>query len=78
MILTGAKLEEFGRKLWGDVWVSVLSKKLNRDKKFVMRLKAKKAGLSLDFQRQLLDMALEQLRSVGEVTNALSSTFDDA
>jgi hypothetical protein len=77
VILTGQKLEEFGRKLWGDVWISVLSKKLNRNKKFIMRLRDRKTGLSLEFQRQLLDLGLEQLRAVGEVTNELAGTFDD-
>lgn len=78
MILTGAKLEWVGKKLYGAIWVSRMSEKLARTKRTIMRMRDRKSGHSLALQRQLLEIVDTQIAELEEVRNELAETFDDA
>lgn len=77
MILTGAKLEQIGFALYGEIWVSKLSVKLCRAKRTIMRWRDSPSGLPLDVQRQLLALVEDQMAVLGDVRNQLAETFDD-
>lgn len=84
MILTGAKLEEFGRAIWGEVWVARLSERLKLARRTLWRKRHSPTGLPLSWQRQLLDCVDEQikaqeerLRVLGTIRNELAETFYD-
>lgn len=75
MILTGQKFEEIGRTLYGDVWVSVLSKKLHRTKRTVMRWRDDAPPPEL--RQQLIDLIDEQFAFLGDCRNELAAVWDD-
>lgn len=78
MILTGKKLEEIGRALYGDVWVSVLSKKLDCSKRTVMRWRSENTAIPFDLRESLVDMIDEQFAVLGEKRDYLVAPMDDA
>lgn len=84
MILTGAKLEEFGKAVWGDYWMAKLARRLDLATRTLARKRKSKTGLPISWQRTLLDSADEQirvqeerLRILAHVRNQLAETFDD-
>lgn len=76
MILTGKKLQEFGQALYGPIWVSVLSRKLHRTKRTIMRWRDK--APPGDTRQQLLDLIDEQFAVLGEKRSELAAHWDDA
>lgn len=77
MILTGSKLQEFGYALYGQVWIAVLSRKLRRSKRTIMRWRDSPGGLPIDLQRHLLEMMDEQMRVLADKRSQIAATFDD-
>lgn len=78
MILTGTMLEEIGISLYGDVWVSALSKKLRRSKRTIMRWRDSQRGLPMETRRLLLDLVESQIALLAEKRDILASFWDDA
>jgi hypothetical protein len=78
MILTGPKLESIGRALYGEVWVSVLSKRLGRAKRTIMRWRDNQRALPKALQLSLIDLIDDRLAELGEYRGQLAETFDDA
>jgi hypothetical protein len=78
MILTGAEFKDYLKALYGDVWLSAGSKRLNRSKTFIKRLCARQTGLPLEYQRILMDLIDEQFAILGQKRARLAATFDDA
>lgn len=77
MILTGAKLEEIGKALYGEIWVSVLSRKLGRCKRTIMRMRDEDGPLPLDLRRHMMDLIDEQFAILAEKRDMLAAVFDD-
>lgn len=77
MILTGPKLEEIGKALYGPVWVSMLSKKLRCTKRTVMRRAGNPRAMPAEMQRALIDLIDEQFSILAEKRDMLAQTFDD-
>ena len=84
MILTGQKLEEFGRAIWGEFWIARMAERLGLSRRTIMRKRSCEMGLSISWQLELLDMADQQikiqeerLRVLGHIRNQLAETFDD-
>ncbi len=77
MIMSGQKLEEFGRALYGDIWLSTLARKLKRSKRTILRWRNGDAGLSKELQLALIDLIDERFAVLGEKREQLAKTFDD-
>lgn len=84
MILTGEKLEEFGRALWPGNWVSRLAARLACSRRTVQRMRDTKGALPKELQRTLLEMCDHQIKeletrlvTIGEWRDRFSETFDD-
>lgn len=71
MILTGQKLEEMGKALYGDVWVSVLSKKLKCSKRTVMRWRSHTRAMPPDMRDCLLALLDDQINLLAFHRNVL-------
>lgn len=71
MILTGSKLEEYGRALWGKSWMAVLGKRLAKTRQTIHGRSKSKVGLPKAFKRQLLAAAEDQLATVNQIVNDL-------
>lgn len=71
MILTGAKLDEMGRAIWGADWPSTLARRLKRSRQTLFNWRDKPIGLSTEIKRELLAVAEDQLATVAEYVNAL-------
>lgn len=78
MILTGRKLEEIGRALYGDVWVSVLSRRLACAKRTVMRWRSEETAIPVDLRQSLVDMIDEQFAVLAEKRDYLLARMDDS
>ncbi|HCE09753.1 MAG TPA: hypothetical protein DEQ40_14365 [Oxalobacteraceae bacterium] len=78
MILTGRKLEEIGHALYGEIWVSMLSRKLKRSKRTVMRWRSGDFGIPAKMRQQLVDMIDEQFAVLAEKRDYLMTPTDDA
>jgi hypothetical protein len=76
MILTGRKLEEFGRTLYGEVWVSVMSKKLKVAKRTVLRWKDDERAMPTDMQTTLVELIDDQIAQLGEKRGILLEDLD--
>jgi len=77
VILTGPKLEEFGRALYGDIWLSSLSKRLRRSKRTILRWRNSGCGLPKELQRALIEIIDDQISIPGDVRSQIAETFDD-
>ncbi len=77
MILTGAKLEEIGRDVWGETWVALLAKRLKVSKRTVQRWRNEDHAMPANLRRSLLDMVETQMAILGERRNMLAEGFDD-
>jgi hypothetical protein len=77
MVLTGKKLEEVGRALYGDIWVSVLSRRLACAKRTVMRWRSEDTALPVDLRQSLVDLIDEQFAVLAEKRDYLLAPMDD-
>lgn len=78
MILTGAKLEEIGKALYGDGWLGVVALKIRRSKRTIMRWRDSPCGMDTEMRQQLIDMLDEQSAVLGRHRSDLAAIFDDA
>lgn len=60
MILTGAKLEEIGKALYGDSWAMVLALRLRKSRKTVWRWRDSERAIPPDLRLQLVELIADQ------------------
>lgn len=60
MILTGGKLEEIGKALYGDSWAMVLALRLRKSRKTVWRWRDSERAIPLDLRHQLVELIADQ------------------
>lgn len=77
LILTGRKFEEIGRAIYGDVWVSMLAKRLRRTKRTIMRWRDGPAAPPPVVRQALIDLIDEQFAILGDKRSQLAEVFDD-
>lgn len=77
MILTGDKLDEMGRAVWGANWPSVLAARLKKSRMTLFRWRARRTGHSRQVKRQLLALAEDQLAITAEYVNDLKADLGE-
>ena len=65
MILTGSKLQEIGKALYGDSWPSILGKRLKKSRKTIFRYR-EGAPMPSDLKRQLAQLVEDQIAELGQ------------
>lgn len=71
MILTGDKLDEMCRAVWGANWPSVLAGRLNKSRQTLFTWRKKPIGLSREVKRELLTATEDQLAIVAQYVQEL-------
>lgn len=71
MILTGAKLDEMCRAIWGADWKSVVSGRLSMSRQRLHRKSQSLTGLPTDIKRELLEVVEDQLALVAQYAQEL-------
>lgn len=71
MILTGDKLDEMGRAVWGANWPSVLARRLKKSRQTLFDWRNRPTGHSREVKQQLLDVAEDQLATVAAYVQEL-------
>lgn len=67
MILTGQKLEEFGKAVWGDDWIAFVSKRLRLSRKTLARYRDGDRGMPPDFIAEFDALIEHQLSITGRI-----------
>jgi len=71
MILTGAKLEEIGKALYGDSWALVLAGRLRKSRKTVWRWRDSERAIPPDLRGKLAELIDDQLNTLSAHANEL-------
>lgn len=71
MILTGQKLDEVCRAIWGADWKSVVADRLDTSRQRLHRLSQRPTGHSKELKRELLAIAQAQLVMVAKYVEEL-------
>lgn len=75
MILTGEKLEEMGRAIWGREWPSVLADRLDRARQTLFNWRDRPTGLPANIRRELLTIAEDQLITTAKWVDELKNSL---
>lgn len=71
MILTGDKLDEILRPIWGQNWKTTLGHRLALSRQTIHAKRNSKTGLSKAFKRQLLAVLEDQMAIISNPVNEL-------
>lgn len=71
MILTGEKLDEMARAIWGKDWPSVLARRLKKSRQTLFNWRNRPTGHSKDTKRVLLAATEEQLVIISQYVQEL-------
>lgn len=78
VILTGAKLEEIGRALYGDNWPSVLANRLRRSRMTIFRWRDSPRALGKSVKRELAELIEEQMLALSDYANDIREEMQDS
>lgn len=71
MILTGDKLDETCRAIWGPNWKTILGRRLALSRQTIHAKSKSKTGLPKAFKRQLLAVLEDQMAIISNPVNEL-------
>lgn len=72
MILTGAKLEEIGKALYGRSWPTIMAKRLRRGRRTLFDYRDSKTGMDQNFRQQLEELIDDQMATLASLRAELS------